>query len=324
MKKEEKDRLSDLPDFVLLHILKFMNAKQAVQTCVLSKRWKNLWKCLTKLALNSSDFTGLTYFSKFVSWILSNRDDSISLTDIDLKRKGCIETELLDYVMTYAVSHNVQMLSIEVNLNFEHGFKLHPCVFFCKSLTYLKLSIWAIPWMTELPSSLHLPALKNLHLEHVTFAANENGCAEPFSNCHTLSTLVLDRCNLHRDAKFLCISNSKLSCLSIGSTIQEVVYKVVLSTPNLNSLTVMRDLIHQVSASDLSFLDQVNIDVETYFHTNIERTYSALISWLQVLANYAKIMILSSSTLKILNVSYFCILSPFYFSYFSQDVSYAM
>lgn len=317
MKKEEKDRLSDLPDFVLLHILKFLNTKQAVQTSVLSTRWKNLWKCLTKLTLNSSDFTSLPYFSKFVSWILSNRDDSISLTDLDLKRKGCIETELLDYVMTYAVSHNVQRLSIEVNLNFEHGFKLHPCVFFCKSLTYLKLSIWAIPWMTELPSSLHLPALKYLHLEHVTFAANENGCAEPFSNCQALNTLVLDRCNLHRDAKFLEISNSKLSCLTIGSTIQEVAYKVVLSTPNLNSLTVMRDLIHQVSASDLSFLDQVNIDVETYFHTNIERTYSALISWLQVLANYAKIMILSSSTLKILNVSYFCIFSPFYFSYSS-------
>lgn len=302
MKKEEKDRLSDLPDFLLLHILKFMNTKNAVQTCVLSTRWKNLWKFLTNLALNSSDFNSLAYFSKFVSCVLSNRDDTISLTDLDLRRKGCIETELLDYVMTYSVSHNVQRLSVDVNLNFVRGFKLHSCVFYCKSLIYLKLSIWAIPWMTELPKSLHLPALKNLHLEHVTFAANENGFAEPFSNCLVLNTLVLDRCNLHRDAMSLEISNSKLSCLTIGSTIQEVAYKVVLSTPNLNSLTIMRDLIHQVSASDLSFLDQVNIDVETYFHTNIERTFSALTSWLQVLADYAKIITLSSSTLKILNV----------------------
>ncbi|XP_012567365.1 putative F-box protein At1g58310 [Cicer arietinum] len=302
VRKLERDRLSDLPDFVLLHIMKFMNTKQAVQTCVLSKRWKDLWQRLTNLALNSYDFTSLTHFSKFVSSVLSHRNGSVSLHDLDLRQKGCIEPGLLDRVMTYAVSHNVENLTIEVNLNFERGFKLHPCVFFCRTLTYLKLSIWAIPWMTELPTSLQLPALKSLHLEHVTFAANDNGFAAPFSNCHMLNTLVLDRCNLHRDAKFLTISNSMISCLTIGSTIQEVAYKIVLSTPNLNSLTVTRDLIHHVSACDLCFLERVYIDVDAYFHTNFERTYSALISWLQALANYVQIMTLSSSTLKILNV----------------------
>lgn len=311
--KDERDRLSDLPDFVLLQIMKFMNTKHAVQTCVLSTRWKDLWKSLTNLALHSSDFTSLTHFSKFVSWVLSHRDSSISLHNLDLRRKGCIEPGLLDRVMTYAVSHNVQRLTIDVNLNFELGFKLHPCIFFCRSLTHLKLSIWAVPSMTELPTSLQLPALESLHLEHVTFAANDNGCAEPFSACHRLNTLVLDRCNLHRDAKFLCISNSKLSSLTIGSTIQEVAYKVVLSTPNLSSLTVMRDPIHQVSMCSLSLLEQVNIDVEAHFHTNLERIYSALISWLQALASYVKTMTLSSSTLKILNVSYFFMFFSFLF-----------
>ncbi|KAJ1397221.1 Leucine-rich repeat domain superfamily [Sesbania bispinosa] len=282
--------------------MKFMSTKHAVQTCVLSTRWKDLWKGLTNLALNSSDFTSLPHFSKFVSWVLSDRDSSISLHNLDLRRKGCIEPALLDRVMTYAVSHNVQQLTIEVNLNCELGFKLHPCIFSCQTLTYLKLSIWAVPLMTELPNSLHLPALQTLHLEHVTFTASDNGCAEPFSSCHMLNTLVLDRCNLHRDANFLCISNSMLSSLTIGSTIQEAAYKVVLSTPNLNSLTVMRDPIHQVSACSLPFLEQVNIDVEAHFHTNFERTHLALISWLQVFADYVKTMILSSSTLKILNV----------------------
>ncbi|RDY02710.1 F-box/FBD/LRR-repeat protein, partial [Mucuna pruriens] len=294
------DRLSELPDFVLLHIMKFMSMKHAVQTCVLSTRWKKLWKHLTNLAFNSSDFVNLVHFSKFVSWVMSNRDNSVSLHSLDLRRKGCIDHEFLDRIMGYAVSHDVQQLTVEVNLNVKLGFKLHPGIFSCESLTFLKLSIWAVPSMTELPSSLSLPALKSLHLEHVTFTVNDSDCAEPFSNCHMLNTLVLDHCNLHNAAKFLCICNSNLSTLTIGSTIQEVPYKFVLSTPNLRSLAVMRDPIHQLSACNLSFLEQVNIDVEAYFHTHFERTHASLISLLQVLADYVKIMILSSSTLKIL------------------------
>ncbi|RZB92019.1 F-box protein isoform E [Glycine soja] len=259
-REEDMDRLSDLPDFVLLHIMKFMSMKHAVQTCVLSKRWKELWKRLTNLALHSSDFADLAHFSKFLSWVLSNRDSSISLHSLDLRRKGCIDHELLDMIMGYAVSHDVQQLAIEVNLNVKFGFKLHPSIFSC-----------------------------------------EGDCAEPFSTCHVLNTLVLDRCNLHHGAKFLCICNSNLSSLTIGSTTQETPYKFVLSTPNLRSLSVMRDPIHQLSACDLSFLEQVNIDVEAYFNAHFQRTHLALISLLQVLADYVKTMILSSSTLKILN-----------------------
>ncbi|XP_058757120.1 putative F-box protein At1g58310 [Vicia villosa] len=300
--EENKDRFSDLPDCVLLRILKFMNTKHAVQTCVLSTRWTDLWKSLTNLDFNSHDFISLYYFNNFVYQILSHRDDSISLRGLDLRRRGCIEPELLDRVMTYGVSHNVRKFRVEVNLYFKHDFKLHPCIFSCQTLTYLKLSVWAVPSMTELPTSLQLPVLKSLHLEHVTFVANGDGCAEPFSNCHMLKNLVLDRCNLHCNAKFLTVSNSSISCLTIGSTIQEVAYKIVISTPNLSSLTVMRDLIHEVSACNLCFLEEVNIDVEAYFHTNLERTYSVLVSWLQVFANYVQTMTLSSSTLNILNV----------------------
>ncbi|XP_057446254.1 F-box/FBD/LRR-repeat protein At1g78750-like isoform X2 [Lotus japonicus] len=301
--KEERDRLSDLPDLVLLHVLKFMSTKQAVQTCVLSTRWKDLWKGVTTLALNSSDFATAPRFSEFLSCVLSHRNDSVSLHNLDLRRKGCVEPELLNRVMSYAVSHDVQSLTIEFNLYLKLGFKLHPCIFSCRTLTYLKLSIWAIPSMTELPNSLQLPALHSLHLEYVTFTADDSGCADPFSTCPMLNTLVLDQCNLHRDAKFLCISNSNLSSLTIASTIQEVDYKIVLSTPNLSSLSITRYPIHQVSACDLSYLEQVNIDVEAHFHTNSERTHLALISWLEVLASYVKIMVLSSSTLKVLSSS---------------------
>ncbi|RLM66614.1 hypothetical protein C2845_PM16G08280 [Panicum miliaceum] len=38
------DRLSSLPDRLIHHILSFMKARQVVRTCVLSTRWKHLWR----------------------------------------------------------------------------------------------------------------------------------------------------------------------------------------------------------------------------------------------------------------------------------------
>lgn len=294
-KEREKDRLSDLCDSVLLNIMKFMDTKQVVQTCVLSTRWKTLWWRVTTLALNNSVFArGLPNYNQFVFSVLSYRDKSISLQDIVLRNEGGVEPELVDTVMKYAISHNVENFTLELYLNFKPGYTLRPCIFSCKSLTHLKLLFWGVPWMMKIPTSLELPALKSLHLISATFVANDNGIVEPFSNFKMLSTLVLNCWSLQHNATVLCISNSKLSSLCIGCTPPER-YKVVLSTPNLNSISLFRGLVHQFSACDLSVLEEVNIDVAPGLKYGI----SGLINWLEAIANYVKILTLSSSTLEV-------------------------
>ncbi|KAG4991578.1 hypothetical protein JHK87_025035 [Glycine soja] len=42
--KDDRGKISELPDNILLHMMDFMDTREAVQTCVLSKRWNNLWK----------------------------------------------------------------------------------------------------------------------------------------------------------------------------------------------------------------------------------------------------------------------------------------
>jgi len=54
--QENEDRLSELPKGVLIHILSFLNIKQAIKTCFLSPRWNSLWKFIPKLILHSSNF----------------------------------------------------------------------------------------------------------------------------------------------------------------------------------------------------------------------------------------------------------------------------
>ncbi|KAK2371155.1 F-box/LRR-repeat protein [Trifolium repens] len=77
--KKNEDIISDLNDSVLIHILSFLNAKQTVQTSILSKRWIFLWKSLPTLALNSFHFSTVRSLDHFVSQFLSLRNGSMAI-----------------------------------------------------------------------------------------------------------------------------------------------------------------------------------------------------------------------------------------------------
>ncbi|CAN1770569.1 F-box/FBD/LRR-repeat protein At1g16930 [Linum perenne] len=50
------DRLSNLPDSVLHHILSFLSTKSAVQTTVLSRRWRCVWKHVSVIDIRGDSF----------------------------------------------------------------------------------------------------------------------------------------------------------------------------------------------------------------------------------------------------------------------------
>lgn len=53
-KDEDEDRLSSLPDHLLLHIISFLEMHQAVSTGILSKRWRDLWISTPNLHFSES------------------------------------------------------------------------------------------------------------------------------------------------------------------------------------------------------------------------------------------------------------------------------
>ncbi|CAO2152648.1 unnamed protein product [Urochloa humidicola] len=56
------DRISALPDEVLHHVLSFLEAQDAVRTCVLAQRWRHLWRYATGLRIRSSHLSELHEF----------------------------------------------------------------------------------------------------------------------------------------------------------------------------------------------------------------------------------------------------------------------
>nr|KYP41947.1 Putative F-box/LRR-repeat protein At4g13965 family [Cajanus cajan] len=276
-----------------------MEVKTIFQTSVLSKQWKDLWKSVTYLSLNSSHFRTVADFNKFVSHFLSNRDDSISLLKLFVHLHRCSELKLLNRMMKYAVLHKVERLAIEIScLSLAANNKFPPSIFSSPSISFLWLFVAIYGPIMKLPPSLQLPALTTLSLHKVCFTAGDNDCAEPFSSCKLLKTLFLNECSLHDDAKRLWISNSSLAKLTLHHSFTET-YKLVLSTPNLSFLSVtgnIRSCYGEVSSTcNLSFLEEGNIGAR----------YSIMSNWLQLFANVKKLTLFGIGMENILSVRYF-------------------
>ncbi|CAG7906941.1 unnamed protein product, partial [Brassica rapa] len=70
------DRISNLPDELLCHVLSFLPTKNAALTSVLSKRWLNLWKLVPNLDIDDSLKEIRQSFIDFVDRVLAMQGDS--------------------------------------------------------------------------------------------------------------------------------------------------------------------------------------------------------------------------------------------------------
>jgi hypothetical protein len=294
-----EDRLTDLPESIILHILSFLNTKQAVQTCVLSTKWKDPWKRLPNLILNSGDYRNYKKFTKFVSKVLSLRDSSIALQALDFKRlKGCSQLNILKRAVNYAISHNVQRL--EVKHCVEYGIaQILSAVFSCQTLTHLKLSIWDHRTLTLFPRSLSLPALTNLQLEYFKFCVGDNDRIEPFSTFNRLNSLCISNCNVS-DQQPLCISSATLVNLTLHDSMNNI-YKIDLCTPCLCTFVYTGSTPFQkISGFHVSSLKHVDIDANIGDHglMVLVGIGDFLYSWLLEFGNI-KSLTVSAATLQV-------------------------
>lgn len=85
------DRLTSLPDCLIHHIMSFLKARQVVQTCVLSTRWRHLWRSVPCLDIDQDEFKAAGSnritekerddFEDFTDHLLIPNNISIALVD---------------------------------------------------------------------------------------------------------------------------------------------------------------------------------------------------------------------------------------------------
>ncbi|KAG2398800.1 F-box/LRR-repeat protein [Vigna angularis] len=282
--RREKDRLSDLPDEVLQHIMEFLPTRQAIQTCVLSKRWKNVWKGMTTLHFRWSN--GIRKYNKHVIHVLSNRDDSISIRKMNLTVFNSTAPKVMNKAIEYASLHHLQELTLIMDIKSKQiPTSFLPLVFNCKSLTFLNLYANFSSSPLILPPSLPLPSLKILHLSNVTFTPKDDNNVEPFSGCTSLTTLVLQHSMRSPSSQTLCISNPTVSILRMENIVYWHTFqpKIVLSLPKLTSITLENihfSICYKLTCTcDFPLLKEVKIDNRIHVHSSI------VVHWLQMFSN---------------------------------------
>ncbi|XP_042500442.1 F-box/LRR-repeat protein At4g14103-like isoform X2 [Macadamia integrifolia] len=208
------DRISDLPDPVLQHILSFLPTKYAVSTSILSRRWQSLWTYVDKLNFEDDLFYSIQMdedlmfkFMDFVDNVLVV-NNMLNIEKLRLLGGDC-NADRIDSWIQAAIKREIKELDMFICPKVP--FEFPSCLFSCESLTVLKINLACSD--LKLPTSIFLPNLKTMRLDCVIFS-DENLTHNFFRNCPTLENLIMKKCGL-RDLKVLHISAPRLKFLTV-------------------------------------------------------------------------------------------------------------
>ncbi|KAK2976641.1 hypothetical protein RJ640_024175 [Escallonia rubra] len=242
----EEDRISNLPDAVLTHIISLLPPKEAVKTRLVSTRWKYIWTTLPTLRFEMPRVDKKP-FMEFVEKTLNLRNG------MPFQRFSihCSENNIYDRI--YASLCNVVKGGVqELDLRFCDGSKNvrlpWDALMTCRTLVCLRLGH---AFVLDVPAEVCFPCLKVLHLRSVVYA-NDTSLQNLLSGCPVLEELYLRRYlfekvdNLRRTDYVSVPSLKRLKLRvdqldverrkSIGET---VLFEVSIDAPSLECLVLL-------------------------------------------------------------------------------------
>ncbi|KAL3652542.1 hypothetical protein CASFOL_002223 [Castilleja foliolosa] len=251
------DRLSTLPDDLIIRILCFLPTKNSIATSILAKRWRLLWAHVPHLDFDSEAPHPIMCCSDIIYNVLSLHKAQ-TINTFRLRFMDNIFNNEFDDWVKALVERNVR--KIDVTLDYQLIF-LPLCLFSCKTLVDLRLNLCGnIPdW-----GNVHLPALKRLHLDMVGYESDES-LPHLLLGCPVLEELIVDRFVSKPDPKVAClnVNSSRIIKLVIRSHScdDHFVYSVRIRTPALRYLLVKDSVSMDISARSLISLTEANINL---------------------------------------------------------------
>lgn len=227
-----QDRISELPEALLLKILSSLPTKNVIATSVLSKRWRSVWIMVPRLEFES--YGNIYKFAENVTRSLLSHKAPV-LESLHLKVRDQFDGVYVGIWATIAFARHVREFAL--TLNFYHGPRVRlPTSLFCfDTLETLKLNDYVL---LDVPSPVSMKSLRTLHLRYVVYIDDES-VRNLFSSCPNLEHLVVHRGFSYDSVANFIIEAPSLKTLSLDgpfSARENMGY--VIKAPSLNYLEI--------------------------------------------------------------------------------------
>ncbi|XP_047964199.1 F-box/LRR-repeat protein At5g02910-like [Salvia hispanica] len=294
----DEDKISQFPNEILQHILSFIDIHEAVETTILSKRWKHLWRSLLCIRLH---IHGGAAYRHRVSQFLSHRDAAAAVHDfhLSLDIKTNLDTAFVEECVLYAINHNVQSLRLQILRHYEPFLGLPAPLLVSETL--LELEIRQVHFRgIYLPRRFSLPNLKTLCLERLWLFDDHRSredVVEPFAGLPELEKLYL--CEF--PITDLVLRAPKLRVLEIVQySFQNMEVAKEISAPLLTSFRYEGHLPLECSKMNLPMLEKVHLDIH-HVSNHVKGMHLNCVRMLQQLGK-ATVVSLTLDTLKVLEL----------------------
>ncbi|XP_021765514.1 F-box/FBD/LRR-repeat protein At5g22660-like [Chenopodium quinoa] len=250
-----EDRLSSLPDPILIDILSRLPTNTAATTAILSPRWHYLWTHITSIDINCRKFT--TSIDKFADIdkvfqrLASPLINSFTLRGCDRSRGSEWLSDLSKHVNSWLhqiCDSKVQKICIKV---IERDFKLMNTV--TPSIIFQTPALVVLELVSELScfvpdhaikddtttTNFNLPKLKKLSVTVLLFHCNFWG--RLIKSCPSLENLSMVICHIRQPRKIIAdinISAKNLERLNLELIGCKLLAKVTIDAPSLKYLSV--------------------------------------------------------------------------------------
>ncbi|KAG7616046.1 F-box domain [Arabidopsis thaliana x Arabidopsis arenosa] len=269
----DMDKISRLPDDLLVKVLLFLPTKIAVSTSILSKQWEFLWMWLPKLEYHNTNYSASEEqrLRSFINLNLQlHRAPIIESLRLKFSLGRSIKPQNIKQWIIIAVFRCVRELSINLFPLYciENPAKLPSSLYISKSLVILKLKDQIL---VDVPRMVYLPSLKYLLLKRVTYK-DSNSLHQLLSSCPVLENLVVERDEYNHD-ETLSITVSSLQRLTLKISRGGSFDELVINTPSLKYFKLTDYLGECETELDDDSYSYVFKDIPKLEEAHIDSTY---------------------------------------------------
>ncbi|KAG7558884.1 F-box domain [Arabidopsis thaliana x Arabidopsis arenosa] len=180
-----EDRISQLPESLLLQILSLLPTTEVVAMSVLAKRWRYLWKMVPNLEFIDYGKYDLETFSNIVCrCLLSHQAPFLQRLHLEMSFDS---GSSIDIGLLLGIAFGRQLRELVLESYSGKSFRFPTSLYYCETLETLELYHCIL---IHVPFPVCLKSLRTLHL-HVMEYKDDESVVNLFSGCISLENLVV-------------------------------------------------------------------------------------------------------------------------------------